>query len=205
MRIAFFASGNGSTFQHLVETLSKESLPAEAALLVCSNPSALAVKRAAELNIPSEIIARKQFTSVHEHGDALLRALDSYRCDFIFLAGFVEFVPPHVVAKFRHRIVNVHPALLPSFGGTGMYGRRVHEAVLEYGARLTGATVHFVDEEYDHGPIIAQQAVMVLPGDSPESLAARVQIMEKGLYAGVLRMIAAQRVVVNGRKVTLLP
>ncbi|MBK6766282.1 MAG: phosphoribosylglycinamide formyltransferase [bacterium] len=205
MRIAFFASGNGSTFQHLVETISKEALPARAALLICSNPEAFALKRAADLNIPSNLVARKNFASTQEHGDALLKVLEEHNCDFIFLTGYLEFVPPQVVAKFRHRIVNIHPALLPAFGGKGMYGQRVHEAVLEFGARVTGATVHFVDEEYDHGPIIAQQVVLVQPADTPQSLAARVQTIEKGLYAGVLRMIAAQRVVVSGRKVTLLP
>lgn len=205
MRIAFFASGNGSTFQHLVETIAKESLPAETALLICSRADAQALTRAQELKIPSAVITRKSFASIEEHGAALLKALDEHHCDFILLAGYVEFVPQQVVAKFRHSIVNIHPALLPAFGGKGMYGKRVHEAVIEYGARITGATVHFVDEEYDHGPIIAQQAVMVDPNDTPETLAQRVQTIEKGLYAGALRLLSRRRVVIQGRKVTLLP
>lgn len=205
MRIAFFASGNGSTFQHLVETIAKESLPAKAALLICSRANAQALIRAQELKVPSVVIARKSFASIDEHGEALHKVLSEHDCDFILLAGYIEFVPPQIVVEFRHRIVNIHPALLPAFGGKGMYGKRVHEAVIAYGARITGATVHFVDEEYDHGPIIAQQAVIVDPNDTPESLAQRVQTIEKGLYAGALRLLARERVVIDGRNVTLIP
>ncbi len=205
MRIAFFASSNGSTFQHLVETIAKEALPADPALLICSRSDAQAVNRAQELKIPSVVISRKSYASIEAHGDALLKSLDEYHCDFILLVGYLEFVPPQVIAKYRHRIVNIHPALLPAFGGKGMYGKHVHEAVIEFGARITGATVHFVDEEYDHGPIIAQQAIFVEPRDTSETLAQRVQAIEKGLYAGTLRLLASQRVVVHGRKVTLLP
>ncbi len=205
MRLAFFASGNGSTFQYLVEVIRNESLPADPAVLICSRPDAFVVERARLLNVPVEIVSRKSFSTRDEHSAALSEALERHRCDYILLAGYLELVPLPVVARFRNRIVNVHPALLPAFGGKGMYGRRVHEAVIEYGARISGATVHFVDEEYDRGPILAQQAVAVLPNDTPESLAERVQIVEKNLYAGALRLILSQRVIVTGRKVKILP
>ncbi|MCB9366098.1 MAG: phosphoribosylglycinamide formyltransferase [Calditrichaeota bacterium] len=205
LRLAFLASGNGSTFQHLVETIQLEKLPAHAELLICSRPDAFAVERAKTLGIRSEIVSRKDFDSLEDHAAALLHALRESRCDVIFLAGYLEFVPTQVVEEFRDRIVNIHPALLPAFGGKGMYGHRVHEAVIAYGARVSGATVHFVDEHYDHGPIIAQQAVAVRPDDTPDSLAQRIQTIEKNLYAGVLRLICKEKLKVSGRKVTFLP
>ncbi len=205
MRIAFFASGNGSTFQQLVDSLRLENLPAVPALLLCSNRKAFALERARQLGVDSEVLSRKDFLNTSEHGDALLAVLRKHNCDFIFLCGYMELVPPQVVAAFRHRIVNIHPALLPAFGGKGMYGHHVHEAVLAYGSKISGATVHFVDEEYDHGPIIAQQAVMVKPDDTPDTLASRVQNIEKTLYVGALRMIVKGKYIIEGRKVTPLP
>lgn len=205
MRIAFFASGNGSTFQHIVDSIRLENLPAEPALLVCSNRKAFALERAGNLGVNAEIVSRKDYLNTSEHGEALYAVLQKHNCDFIFLCGYMELVPPQVVAAFRHRIVNIHPALLPAFGGKGMYGHHVHEAVLAYGSKISGATVHFVDEEYDHGPIIAQQAVIVKPDDTPDTLAARVQNIEKSLYVGALRIIAKGRYTIEGRTVTLLP
>lgn len=205
MRIAFFASGNGSTFQTLVESIKLEKLPAVPALLLCTNRKAFALERARHLEVPAELVSRKDFLSTTEHAAALLDVLKKYECDFIFLCGYMELVPPQVVAAFRHRILNIHPALLPAFGGKGMYGHHVHEAVIAYGAKISGATVHFVDEEYDHGPVIAQQAVVVKADDSPESLAHRVQTIEKSLYVGALRAIVSGRYQIVGRKVILLP
>ncbi len=205
MRIAFFASGNGSTFQQLVESIRIEALPAQPALLLCSNSKAHVLDRASNLNVDAVVISRKEFLNTSDHAEALFAALQKYSVDFICLCGYVELVPPQVVAAFRHRILNIHPALLPAFGGKGMYGHRVHEAVIEYGARLSGATVHFVDEEYDHGPILAQQAVIVLPDDTAETLAARVQNIEKTLYFGALRTVTKGKFKIVDRKVTLLP
>jgi len=205
MRIAYFASGSGSTFQFLVESARAEGLPCVHELLICSNPKAQVLHRAAALGLESTVVRRRDFNSPEEHGQALLAALAAARIDFICLCGYLEFVPQAVVQAFRCRIVNVHPALLPAFGGSGMYGHHVHEAVLKYGARITGATVHFVDEEYDHGPIIAQVAVRVDPADTVETLAARVQAAEKSLYHGVLRLAVRKKIVVQDRSVKILP
>jgi phosphoribosylglycinamide formyltransferase-1 len=205
MRIAFFASGNGSTFEHLVRAMQTEQMPATAALLLCSSKKAYALERANNLEVGSRIVRARDYLSTSEHAEALLSILRELKIDFICLCGYMELVPPQVVAEFRHRIINIHPALLPAFGGQGMYGHRVHEAVIAYGAKMTGATVHFVDEEYDHGPILAQQALAVLPSDTPDSLAARVQEIEKSLYVGALRLMTKGRVQVDGRKVTILP
>ncbi|MBK8128468.1 MAG: phosphoribosylglycinamide formyltransferase [bacterium] len=205
MRIAYFASGSGSTFQFLVESARTEQLPCDHALLICSNMNAFALSRARELDVPAEVIRRRDFPSPVEHGQALLKALRTAQCDAICLCGFLELIPHAVVQAYRHKIVNIHPALLPAFGGHGMYGKRVHEAVLQYGARITGATVHFVDEEYDHGPVIAQIPVRVDPADTPDSLAARVQAAEKNLYFGALRLLVRDRLRIHDRIVTILP
>jgi phosphoribosylglycinamide formyltransferase-1 len=205
LRVAFFVSGNGSTFEHLAEKMISEFIPAVPALVVSSSPKAYALLRAERLGIPSSVIARKNFASPAEHAQALLQALHEHHCNFIALAGYLEWIPPEVVREFRHRMLNIHPALLPAFGGKGMYGMNVHKAVIEYGARLSGATVHFVDEEYDHGPILAQQAVLVSPNDTPEMLAERVHEIELHLYANAIRLVAQSRVRVQNRKVVILP
>jgi phosphoribosylglycinamide formyltransferase-1 len=123
----------------------------------------------------------------------------------VALAGYLKKIPSDIVRRYHHRMVNIHPALLPSFGGKGMYGRRVHEAVLESGVRWTGVTVHLVDEEYDTGPIILQEPVPVYPGDSVEELAARVLEIEHQLYPRALNLVAETRVRVEGRKVHIIP
>lgn len=203
MNIVFFASGNGSTFQALVEAIRSEQLPASPVLLVCSNAKAFALERAKNLDVHSTIVSCRDYMSTTEHASALISVLSDVKCDYIFLCGYLELVPPQVVAVFRNRILNIHPALLPAFGGKGMYGRHVHEAVIEYGAKVSGATVHFVDEEFDHGPILAQQATTVRPDDTPESLAARVQTVEKNLYVNALRLLVKGRVTTLDRKVTV--
>jgi phosphoribosylglycinamide formyltransferase-1 len=134
----------------------------------------------------------------------LLEQLAQHDVNFIALAGFMRKIPVEVVRQFRHRLVNIHPALLPSFGGKGMYGHRVHEAVLEYGCKVSGATVHFVDEEYDSGAPILQRCVPVLDDDTAETLAARVLEIEHQIYPEALQLFAVERVRVEGRKVKLL-
>lgn len=205
LRVAFLVSGNGSTFEYLAAKMRSGFVPAEPALVISSNPKAYALLRAEKLNIPSVIIARRSYASATDHALALLEALREHRCNFIALAGYLEWIPQEVVCEFHWRMLNIHPALLPAFGGKGMYGMNVHRAVIEYGARLSGATVHFVDEEYDHGPILAQQCVHVAPDDTPELLAERVHEIETQLYANALRLVAQNRVRVENRKVNILP
>ncbi|MEO1633196.1 MAG: formyltransferase family protein, partial [Bacteroidota bacterium] len=136
-------------------------------------------------------------------GAALMEVLRGYRVDTIALAGYLKQIPSVVVRTYRHRMLNVHPSLLPAFGGPGMYGQRVHQAVLGHGAKWTGATVHFVDEDYDTGPIILQEPVPVEPGDTARSLAARVLRAEHRLFPEALRLLASGRLVVDGRRVEM--
>lgn len=187
MHVAVAASGRGSNLEALLRVLGPEA-PARVVLVLSNRSGAQALERAAERGIAC-VTLRDPFSSVE-----WLRALERHAVDLIVLAGYLQLVPSDVVARFRGRIINIHPALLPSFGGKGMYGRRVHQAVLASGVRESGATVHLVDEVYDRGPILGQVKVPILPGDDPEKLAARVLEAEHRLLpAAVLAAAAAGR------------
>ncbi|HXI19890.1 MAG TPA: phosphoribosylglycinamide formyltransferase [Gemmatimonadales bacterium] len=179
MRLAVCVSGRGSNLVALMEAL-KGSPGAEIALVLSDRPEAPALERARERGVPAEVL--------DDPGDPeqWLERLRRHRIDLVVLAGYLRLVPSAVISTYRGRILNIHPALLPAFGGRGMYGRRVHEAVLASGAALSGATVHLVDEEYDRGPILAQARVPVRPGDTPDTLAARVLEAEHRLLPVVI-------------------
>ncbi len=178
--IAVLASGRGSNLQALMDALH-EGGPGRIVLVVTDRPDAPALDRARSAGIAAHHVAADGRVA-----DALLALFEAHEIGLVVLAGYLKRVPAAVVAALRGRILNVHPALLPSFGGPGMYGRRVHEAVLASGARLSGATVHVVDEQYDHGPIVAQWPVPVKRGDTPESLAARILEIEHILLPAVV-------------------
>jgi phosphoribosylglycinamide formyltransferase-1 len=185
MPVAVAASGRGSNLEALLRVLGP-SAPARVVLVLSDRPDAPALALAAAAGIPS-VVLRDPSDS-----QEWLGALQHHAVELVVLAGYLKLVPSDVVARFRGRIINVHPALLPSFGGKGMYGRRVHEAVLASGARESGATVHLVDELYDRGAILGQARVPVLPGDDPERLAARVlEVEHRLLPAAVLAAAAA--------------
>ena len=178
VRIAVLVSGGGTNLQALLDAL-RHSKTARVTRVISSRAAAGALERARRARVPTAV--------VRDPGDAaeLLATLDD--ADLVVLAGYLKLVPAAVVARFRCRMINIHPALLPVFGGPGMYGRRVHEAVLASGARVSGATVHYVDEQYDRGPIIAQAKVRVAADDTPDSLAARVLAAEHRLLVRVVK------------------
>jgi phosphoribosylglycinamide formyltransferase 1 len=186
VRLAVLASGGGSNLQAIIDHLHASGGPpvAEVALVASNRSGAGALGRARERGIPAAVIDDPA------DGPALLALLESRHVDCIALAGYLKLVPREVTARWRGRIVNIHPALLPKFGGAGMYGRRVHEAVIAAGETQSGATVHQVDDAYDRGTIIAQERVPVEPGDTPESLAARVLAAEHRLYPRTLHELA---------------
>ncbi len=187
MHVAVAVSGRGSNLEALLRVLGPDT-PVRVVLVLSNRPDAPALEHAAAKRIPSVVL--------QDPADSAewLEALQRHAVDLIVLAGYVKLVPSDVIARYRGRIINVHPALLPSFGGKGMYGRRVHEAVLASGARESGATVHLVDEVYDRGAILGQARVPVLPGDDPERLAARVlEVEHRLLPAAVLAAAAAGR------------
>jgi formyltetrahydrofolate-dependent phosphoribosylglycinamide formyltransferase len=184
-RIAVFVSGRGSNLQALHTYLERVG-GAQVVLVVSDRASSGALTWAREHRIGSATLEAGA-----DDADAILGLLRSSRIEFVVLAGYLRLVPPEVVRAYRRRMVNVHPALLPAFGGSGMYGSRVHRAVLESGAQVSGSTVHFVDEIYDHGPIIAQWPVPVLRGDDEASLAARVLRVEHLLLPRVVHELTA--------------
>lgn len=174
VRIAVMASGRGSNFRALHEALGADSDIARIVLCVSNNPRPGAFEYAASVGIPTIRLSPKMFEAEAEYAAALLETLDTHRVEMIVLAGYMRKVPDAVIAAFSGRILNIHPALLPAFGGEGMYGMHVHEAVLAAGGTESGATVHLVDADYDTGRTIAQERVPVLPDDTAETLAARV-------------------------------
>jgi phosphoribosylglycinamide formyltransferase-1 len=190
-RIAVLASGGGSNLQAIVDHLDQlgPRRGGEVVVVASNRPNAGALERAARREIPVAVLASPN----EPDGARLDGLLDEHHIDLIVLAGYLKLVPAEVVAKYHGRIVNVHPALLPAFGGPGMYGPRVHHAVIDSGARVSGVTAHFVDEQYDRGRIIAQWPVPVFGSDDAGTLAARVLRVEHLLYPRVVDAVAAGR------------
>ena len=186
-RVAVLASGGGSNLQAILDHQAAlgAAAAAQVVLVASDNPDAGALGRARMAGINAVFLDRTARTT------GLAALLATHRIELIVLAGYLRLVPPDVVAHYRGRIVNVHPALLPAFGGPGMYGHRVHEAVIASGERLTGPTVHFVDERYDEGPIIAQSPVPVYNDDTPDALAKRVLEAEHQLYPRIVEAVAS--------------
>lgn len=203
MRLAVFASGGGSNFQAILDAIADGRLAAEAVLCLSNRPAAGALVRAADTQVPHAVLQASADDPQQAQAEEILALLRAHHADFIALAGYMRLIPAAVVQAFRHRMLNVHPALLPAFGGPGMYGKRVHQAVLNHGVRWTGATVHLVDEAYDTGPIVLQAPVPVAQDDTPETLAQRVLGCEHQLFPAALQLFAEGRVTVEGRRVRI--
>lgn len=192
LRIAVLISGGGTTLRNLIDKIKKSQLAAKIELVISSSSQARGLEYAHAASIPTLVVPQKQFASPAEFSQATFEPCRQAGVHLVVMGGYLKHVP--IPPDFERRVVNIHPALLPSFGGKGFYGRHVHEAVLESGARLSGCTVHFVDNEYDHGPIILQKTVPVLDDDTPDTLAARVFAAECDAYPEALRQIAAGKV-----------
>ena len=177
VRVAILVSGGGTNLQAIIDAKAAGRIPsAELALVLASNEKAYALTRAANAGIPSEVLRKAKGEDVTLYGERLLEVLRRHNIDLVVLAGFLTILPENVIRAYDHRILNVHPSLIPSFCGDGFYGLRVHEAALAKGVKVTGATIHFVNEITDGGDIIAQKAVEVLPDDTPEILQKRVMV-----------------------------
>lgn len=185
-RVAVLASGGGTNLEALFEALDAHCA-AEIALVASDREGAFALERAERRGVATAIVA-------HDDGDLIIELLETHAIDWVVLAGYMRIIPPEVVRRYRGRMLNIHPALLPKFGGAGMYGERVHAAVLEAGETESGVTVHLVDEVYDHGPIVAQRKVTVQPGDTPDRLATRVLEVEHQLLPEVVIAAAEGRI-----------
>jgi phosphoribosylglycinamide formyltransferase-1 len=203
MNIAVFASGRGSNFLAILNAIESGTLPARVALLLSNNANAGAMETAREHNIPAVHISEKHYQSADDFSTAMLNVMRKNNVEVIALAGYLKKIPFAVVRQYRNRIFNVHPALLPKFGGPGMYGHHVHEAVLAAGETISGATVHLVDEEYDRGPIVLQKSVAVTPTDTLETLAEKVLKVEHEIYPLALAALAENRLQIEGSNVWL--
>ena len=201
LKMAVLVSGGGTNLQAIMDKIDDGSITnAEISVVISNNPNAYALERAKNHGIEARCISPKQYESRAQFNEALLAAIQSYHVDLVVLAGCLVVIPEIMVKAYPNRIINIHPALIPSFCGTGYYGLKVHEAVLERGAKVTGATVHFVDEGTDTGPIILQKAVEVQEGDTPEVLQRRVmEQAEWEIMPQAIDMIANGRIqVVDG-------
>lgn len=175
LKIAVCVSGGGTNLQAIIDAVESGAITnTEISVVISNNKNAYALERAKNHNIEGICISPKDYETRAEFNKAFLEKLDSYEVDLVVLAGFLVVIPPEMIAKYRNRIINVHPSLIPSFCGTGFYGLKVHEGALERGVKVTGATVHFVDEGTDTGPIILQKAVYIENGDTAEVLQKRV-------------------------------
>jgi phosphoribosylglycinamide formyltransferase 1 len=202
-RIAVLISGGGTTLRNFIEKIVAGRLHVEIALVVASKPDAGGLRFAHEAEIPTAIIERKSFPSQETFSQAIFDRCRQAQVDLVAMGGFLKRVT--IPDDFTNRVVNIHPALIPAFCGEGFYGHHVHEAVLRYGAKLSGCTVHFADNQYDHGPVILQKAVPVLDDDTPETLAARVFEAECDAYPEALQLIAAGQIRIEGRRARTAP
>ncbi|RCS54650.1 phosphoribosylglycinamide formyltransferase [Bremerella cremea] len=203
LKIAVLISGGGTTLRNLLERIEQDKLPLEVVLVVSSSRAAKGMVYAEDANIPCKIVTVQDHPEIADFSADIFHACRKAGAELVVMGGFLKQVA--IPADFENRVVNIHPSLIPSFCGAGFYGSRVHMAVLEYGAKVSGCTVHFVDDHYDHGPIISQAVVDVLPDDSPQTLAERVFETECQAYPAAITALAEGRVAIAGRKVTVSP
>jgi len=193
MKVAVLASHEGTTLQAILDAYATRQIPGQVVVVISNNPDSGAIRRARAAGVPAHYLSSKTHPDPADLDAAIGGVLTASAADVVVLAGYMKLLGPRALGRFRGRVLNTHPALLPKFGGKGMYGLHVHRAVLAAGEAMTGATVHVVTEEYDAGPIVAQCEVPVKPDDTPETLAARVQPSERALLVRVLGDLAAAR------------
>jgi phosphoribosylglycinamide formyltransferase 1 len=206
LKLAVLISGSGRTLKNLIDLAAEGHLPIDIRLVISSSPTAGGLKFAEAVAIQAQIISRSDFphggAGSEAFGDKVFSACREADVDYVAMAGFMKLAP--LPDDFAGRVVNIHPSLIPSFCGHGMYGDHVHQAVLDAGVKVTGCTVHFVDNEYDHGPIIWQQPVPVFDDDTADTLGKRVFEVEKEAYPHVLKLLAAGRIKLENGRVTML-
>mgnify|MGYP005770032951 FL=1 len=207
LRVVVMVSGGGTNLQAIIDSVKDGTITnTQIVGVISNNKNAYALKRAEENDIPSVCVSPKDFETRDIFNEKLLEAVDSYEPDLVVLAGFLVVIPPEMIKKYENRMINIHPSLIPSFCGKGYYGLKVHEAALSRGVKVVGATVHFVDEGTDTGPIILQKAVEVQQGDTPEVLQRRVmEQAEWKILPKAIDLIANGKVRVDDHKTTILP
>jgi len=202
IRLAVLVSGSGTTLQNLIDEIAAGRLNAKASIVVASRAGLVGTDRAVKAGIPNVVVNRKDFASVAEFSGEVFRHIDAANVDLVCLAGWLCLLD--LPDRYAHKAMNIHPALLPSFGGKGMYGAKVHEAVIGHGCKVSGCTVHFLDNAYDTGPIILQRTCPVLDDDTAAALAHRVFEEEKIAYPEAIRLFQQGRLRVEGRRVRIM-
>ena len=207
LKVVVMVSGGGTNLQAVIDSVKNQTITnTQIVGVISNNKNAYALKRAEENGIPSECISPKNYETREIFNEKLLQAVKAYEPDLIVLAGFLVVIPPAMIGEYKNRMINIHPSLIPSFCGTGYYGLKVHEAALARGVKVVGATVHFVDEGTDTGPIILQKAVEVLQGDTPETLQKRVmEQAEWKILPRAIDLIANGKVKVERNRTVILP
>ena len=203
IRMAVLLSGSGTTLQNFIDRIADGRLKAQIVQVVSSKADAFGLERSRRAGLPAAVVERKQCATIPEFSQKLFDHCRQAKAELVCLAGFLQLV--RIPEDFQGRVLNIHPALIPAFCGKGYYGHHVHEAALAVGVKVSGCTVHFVDNEYDHGPIILQRTVPVLDDDTPDSLAARVFVQECEAYPEAIRLFADGRLQLVGRRVFVRP
>ncbi len=200
-KIAVLISGGGTTLKNLIALRRNGALSANIVQVISSNPNAGGNALAVDFDVSLEIVQRREFETTEQFSAKIFDICRTAQVDLVVMGGFLKKV--NVPNDYTNRVINIHPSLIPAFSGQGFYGLKVHQAVIQYGCKVSGCTVHFVDNEYDHGPVIAQESLQVSPSDTPESLQSRVFQLECSLYPRVINAIAAGKLSINSRTVTI--
>ncbi len=202
LRLAVLLSGSGTTLQNLLDRSADGRLPAEVVAVIANRPDAFGLQRAERAGVPAHVVERRDHGSREEFSGAIFDLCRRHRADLVCLAGFLQLLV--IPDDFIGRVMNIHPALIPAFCGKGYYGQHVHEAALAYGVKVSGCTVHFADNVYDHGAIVLQRVVPVRDDDTPDTLAARVFEQECEAYPEAIRLFAEGRLRIEGRRVRIV-
>ena len=200
-RIGVLVSGGGSNLQAIIDSIEDGRIEAEIAVVISNKPEVFALERAIRHGIPAVVIDHREYSTVFEYTKAIVNSLEKYQVDLVCLAGFLRILDRTLTETYPNRVLNIHPALLPAFGGKGMYGRYVHEAVIASGAKYSGATVHMVTPETDVGPILLQAIVEISDTDTPKSLAEKVLKIEHRIYPEAIKLVLEEGISIEGMRV----
>jgi phosphoribosylglycinamide formyltransferase 1 len=202
LNLCVLASGRGTNLKSIIKSQKSKKISSKVALVVSNNSESGALELARKYKIPAYHLSERQFNSKRAFDAAFIKLLNRYNIDLIILAGYMKLLSPTIVRRFRNRILNIHPALLPLFGGPGMYGMKVHQAVLDSGCKVSGASVHIVDEIYDHGPIVNQMTVKLSDNETAETLRRKIQKIEHKLYPETIKLFETKKFSIKSGKVS---
>jgi formyltetrahydrofolate-dependent phosphoribosylglycinamide formyltransferase len=204
-QLAVFASGRGSNFENIINKQKDGFIPVNIVLLITNTPEAGAINIARANGIAVRVISPKDYTDSDSFNDAILNELTQFNIDIIALAGYLKLIGEQIINRYKNKILNIHPALLPLFGGKGMYGHHVHQAVFDSSAKVSGATVHLVNKEYDRGPIVIQKCVSIDDVQSPDEIAERVLTIEHEIYPQAIKYLAEERLIIKNNRLFIKP